>query len=160
MTNPGNLIDGIVSALRSVPDLVAEHGGDANRIAAFDGFYLAQPTVALAVFEMPIPGTLVVYQGFGPGGVANRWHHRVSLFHRQRPAAEIESATTYLAALWLLVNGVPAGQTQRLVDYEFHGDYDSMLPPTLARRTMLLDQAGGAVDYFEVQLAVPEKGDY
>jgi len=160
MTNPGNLIDGIVTGLRAVADLVTEHGGDAQKISAFLGFYPDGACLARAVYEMHVPGTLVVYQGYGPGGAGNTWHHRVSLIHRPRRSTDNDTASTYLKSLWLFTNGTPAGQSQRLIDYEFHADYESMLPPVLSRQTMIFDEKGAAIDYFELQMQIPEKGDY
>lgn len=161
MTNPGELIDSLVLAYQRVPEFVQEHGGDPAKIIAYVGKYPEQSSLARAIYGMTVPGTMIVYDGFQPGRTGGMvWAHRVRIIHRCRPGVEEDTARAYLTALWLLVNGKPNGQELRMIDFEVHPNFDSMEVPSLNRQSLIVDQAGNAIDYFELLVTMKEKGDY
>ena len=67
MINPAEITNSLVSLLREIPELVAEVGGDPERIFAYHDLYPKRVSLELAKYQMPAPGILVAWQGTGEG---------------------------------------------------------------------------------------------
>lgn len=162
MTNPGSLVDALVQSYRLIQDLVQELDGDSSRIFAYLGHYPGQSNLARAIYDMPPQSVMVAYQGFQGGQTGGSvWAHRISVFCRLRASVEQDTGTSYFQMLHLLVSGKPANQDLRMVDYEFHPNFDSMVDlPSLARQSLMVDQSGNAIDYYEMSVICREKGEY
>lgn len=161
MLNPGTLVSSVVAALRDIPELIAEMGGEANRIYSFYGQFPTEASLARAIWTMPRPAVMVAYDGFGPGRRGGEvWKHRMSIYLRLRETAPDDSPEAHYRALWLLVNGVPtSGDGLRMLYATIHPDCDPMDVPSARRQTLVIDDAGTTMDYFEFAMTLTEKGD-
>lgn len=161
MLNPGTLVNSIVTILRDIPELVVEVGGDASRIYGYYGQFPTEPSLARALWAMQRPAVMVAYQGFNPGRRGGEvWKHSFSIYLRLRETSQADPPEAHYKALWLLVNGVPASAGGlRLLNAVIHADCDPMDVPSAQRQTMVIDDAGSSIDYFEFSFTLTEKGD-
>jgi len=110
MINPAELVDNLVALLRDIPELVAEMGGDEQRIYAYHDQYPKRPSLAAAIHEMPAPGIMAGWQGTQPssfGGV-DVWRHQVTLYLRARETFDGDPPTAYYRLFRLITKGVPS----------------------------------------------------
>jgi len=155
MLNPGEIVEALIAKLRAIPELVAEMGGDATRISAYHDHYPKRASLLSAVYEAPHPSILVAWQRTSPGllGRNEVWKHDFVLYLRAGETPE-SPPTAYYRLFWLIVNGVPAGESVRLLNAQIHASCYPMEAPTCARIT---DEQG--VDHFVVNLSLKEIGD-
>ena len=155
MLNPGELVEALVAKLRAIPELVAEMEGDAARIYAYHDAYPRKVSLLSAVYEAPHPSILVAWQRTSPGllGRNEVWKHDFILYLRAREAPEGPDSS-YYRLFTLIVNGVPEGDSLRLLNAEVHPACYPMDVPTCGRVT---DEQG--VDHFVVNLSLREIGD-
>ncbi|MGQ9686626.1 MAG: hypothetical protein ACUVT2_10030 [Thiobacillaceae bacterium] len=155
MVNPAELVEALVARLRAIPELVAEMDGDAERIYAYHDHYPKRISLSSAVYEAPHPSILVAWQRTSPGffGRHEVWKHDFALYLRARETSEVPPTAYY--RLWeLIVNGVPEGDSVRLLNATIHPACYPMDVPTCARLT---DEQG--VEHFVVNLSLRELGD-
>ncbi len=154
MVNPSAIAEALVAALRDIPDLVAEVGGDDQRIYAYHDRFPDRVSLEMAKYEMPAPGVMVAWQGTRPGsrGEFNAWKHQFSIFLRSK-AETNEPPDGYYKLHRLIMTGVPAsGDGQQMQYATIHPDclpMDDM--PDISRQA---DAAG--VDLFEISLSFTE----
>ena len=148
MTTPDDIADALVSLLEMIP-FVAENftGG----VTAYHDMAFTRSQYALAVQKAPSASILVVWMGttLGRRQDVDVWRHQFSTFIR--PPEGMDGSTVFS---WI-INGIPTGQNLRLISLEVHPNCEQMDVPTCSRKT----DADG-LDYFELVLAFPEKGDY
>jgi len=161
MINPGVLTRDLVTALRSIPELVAEVDGDATKIRAYIDRYPGEASIARAIWKLENPGILVMYQGYGPGRAKQNetWRHQVAIYLKLRGLETGQDESTYYKGIWLLVNGVPSAGALRIADTEVNADCFQMDVPSCNRRSLLIDDRGTTIDYWEFQATFTEKGD-
>lgn len=153
MLNPNDILAAVVAALKSTQVLVDSVGGNQDAIQAYYGSTPAQSSLARAIFQMPASNCaiLAVYMGFGPKNVRSLeyWSHRLRVIVRGGGDT-----------LHALVNGCPLTSPVKLLNYEFLPELGAMDVPSAARVSMLVSQDGSqAIDYFQFDFAVTEKGD-
>lgn len=154
MVKPSAIADALVAALRDIPELVAEVGGDSQRIFAYHDRYPDRVSLELAKAELVGPCLMVAWQGTN---LSNRdghsaWSHRFSVIMRAKREAGQPPDGYYLLHN-LIISGVPAsGDGQEMQYATIHPD---CLPiddgPEISRQS---DAVG--VDYFEVSLSFTE----
>jgi hypothetical protein len=156
MINPAELVDSLVTLLRDIPDLVAEMGGDEQRIYAYHDQYPKRSSLADAIHQMPAPSVMVVWQGTAPGTFAGNdvWKHQMSLFLRARETFDGEPPTAYYRLFRLITKGVPATAGVPMINATVHPSCYPMDVPSIQRAT---DAEG--LDYFEVSMTFTEIGD-
>lgn len=162
MKNPGVLLDAIVSQLRLVPGLVSEMGGDSSRISAYYDSHPRSISVNRAILDMRTPEILVIYDGFAPGNASGRevWKHSFRIIYRPgERELDTDTGETHYTGLDLLVDGVPAGSSLKLLDMEFDSSCESMDVPRSERMSWTITQDGAQQDYWVIRLALTEKGD-
>ena len=85
MMNPGTLLDNIVTWLRATSSIVTEMGGDAAHISAYYDEYPRGVNLTKAIYDLPTPSILVIYDGYGPGGTEMQcWSHQFRLLVKLR----------------------------------------------------------------------------
>jgi len=156
MINPAGLIDSLVALLRDIPDLVAEMGGDEQRIFAYHDQYPKRASLAAAIHDMPAPGLMAAWQGTTPGsfGGVDVWKHQVTLYLRARETFDGDPPTAYYRLFRLITKGVPSSLGVPLINATVHPSCYPMDLPLIQRQT---DAEG--LDYFEVPLSFTEMGD-
>ncbi|MFZ5832984.1 MAG: hypothetical protein ACOY3P_23095 [Planctomycetota bacterium] len=156
MINPADLVDSLVALLRDIPELVAEMGGDDQRIFAYHDQYPKRASLAAAIHDMPAPGIMAAWQGTQPGsfGGVDVWKHQVTLYLRARETFEGDPPTAYYRLFWLIIKGVPSSVGVSLINATVHPSCYPMDLPRIDRQT---DAEG--LDYFEVPLSFTEIGD-
>jgi len=155
MISPGLLVDAIVAKLQAILDLVAEMDGNRARIYAYHDAYPSKVSLLSAAYEAPHPSIIVAWKGSGPGTFGGReaWKHDFVLYLRARAAAEGPD-NGYYRLFTLIVNGVPWGESLRLLNADIHPSCYPMDVPACGRVT---DEQG--VDHFVVNLSLREIGD-
>lgn len=157
MVNPSEIVEALIVLMRDIPDLIAEVGGDPERIYAYHDRYPQKVSLELARYEMPAPSVMVAWQGtrLGSRGGFNAWTHDLSISLRAKEETE-DPPDGYYKLYRSIVKGVPAsGDGQPLQYMTVHASCEAMddIPP-IARQT---DAAG--VDYFEISMSFTEIGD-
>ena len=156
MINPAELVDNLVALLRDIPELVAEMGGDEQRIFAYHDQYPKRASLAAAIHDMPAPGIMAAWQGTQPssfGGV-DVWRHQVTLYLRARETFDGDPPTAYHRLFRLITKGVPVSAGVPMLNATVHPSCQPMDLPLIQRQT---DAEG--LDYFEVPLGFMEIGD-
>lgn len=156
MINPAELVDNLVALLRDVPELVAEMGGDEQRIVAYHDQYPKRASLAAAIRDMPAPGIMAAWQGTQPGGFGgvDVWKHQVTLYLRARETFDGDPPTAYYRLFRLITKGVPVSVGEQLINATVHPACYPMDLPLIQRQT---DAEG--LDYFEVPMTFTEAGD-
>ncbi len=156
MIDPSELISNLVALLRDIPELVAEMGGDEQRIFAYHGQYPKRTSLAAAIHEMPAPGIMAAWQGTSPGsfGGVDVWRHQVTLYLRARETFEGDPPAAYYRLFRLITKGVPASAGVPMLNATVHASCHPMDLPLIQRQT---DAEG--LDYFEAPLSFLEIGD-
>ena len=156
MIDPSALVSNLVTMLRDIPDLVAEMGGDPERIYAYHDQYPKRVSIAHAIHQMPAPSVMAVWMGTSPGsfGGVDVWKHQIMVYLRAKETFDGEPPTAYYRLFRLLTKGVPAGVGQPMLNTTVHPNCYPMDLPLIQRQT---DAEG--VDYFEVHITFTEIGD-
>lgn len=156
MIDVSELVDNLVLALRDVPELVTEMGGNLERICAYHDQYPKKSSVAVAIHQMPLPSIMVAWQGTVPGtfGGNETWKHQVSLHLRARETADGDPPTAYYRLFRLITKGIPASGDVPMLNTTVHPSCYPMDVPSIQRAT---DAEG--LDYFEVSMTFTEIGD-
>jgi len=155
MLSAGDILEALIAKLRAIPDLLVEMDGDAARIYPYHDAYPTHVSLRSAVYEAPHPSIVVAWQRTSPGqfGRNEVWKHDFILYLRAREAPEGPDSG-YYRLFMLMVNGVPDGESLRLLNAEIHPSCYPMDVPTCGRVT---DEQG--VDHFVVNLSLREIGD-
>ena len=157
MIDPSEIVTNLVAMLRDVPDLVAEMGGDAERIYAYHDQYPKNVSLVHAIHAMPAPSIMAVWQGTQPGsfGGMDVWKHQVTLFLRARETFGGDPPTAYYRLFRLITKGVPdCGRRRRCSTPPSTPPATRWTCRSIQRQT---DAEG--LDYFEVPLSFTEIGD-
>ena len=156
MIDTSILIDSLVGLLRDIPELVAEMGGDPERIYAYHDQYPKRSSVANAIHTMPAPGIMAVWQGITPGSFGNVdvWKHQVTLYLRAPESFDGDPPTAYYRLFRLITKGVPVSAGAPMLNVTVHPSCYPMDLPPIQRQT---DAEG--LDYFEVPITFTEAGD-
>jgi hypothetical protein len=146
MLNPGTLLDNIVTQLRLVSGLVTEMGGDATHILAYYDSYPASTNLTSAIYLLPAPAVLVVYDGTSQGGGQMQlWAHSFRLIVKLRePVLTVTKAAATLTSIAVAANvgtvtwpahGLEAGCSVTLsgatVDTDLNATYIIATAPTV-----------------------------
>ena len=156
MIDPSEVVSNLVALLRDIPELVAEMGGDEQRIYTYHDQYPKRSSLAAAIHDMPAPGVMAAWQGTQPasfGGV-DVWRHQVTLYLRARETFDGDPPTAYYRLFRLITKGVPASVGVQMMNATVHPSCHPMDLPLIQRQT---DAEG--LDYFEVPLSFMEMGD-
>jgi len=156
MINAAELVENLVAFLRDIPELVAEMGGDEQRIYAYHDQYPNRVSLTSAITDMPAPAIMVAWQGTQPGsfGGMDVWRHQVALYLRAAETFDGDPPTAYYRLFRLITKGVPASLGVPLLNATVHPSCHPMDLPLIQRQT---DPEG--VDYFEIPLSFTEVGD-
>ena len=157
MIDTAVLVDNLVAALRGIPELVDEMGGDPERIFAYHDQYPKRVSLAHAIHQMPAPSIMAAWQGTAPGsfGGFDVWKHSITLYLRARETFDGDPPTPYYRMCRLITKGVPThGDGQPMLNLQIHPSCHPMDLPLIQRQT---DAEG--LDYFEVVTSFTEIGD-
>lgn len=156
MTDPSELVDALVEMLRNVPDLVSEVGARPERIYAYHDQYPKQPSLALAIHQMPVPSIMAAWQGSQPASFAGNevWRHQITLYLRARETFDGDPPAAYYRLFRLITKGIPNGSGQPVQYATVHPSCYPMDTPSIQRQT---DAEG--LDYFEMAINFTEIGD-
>ena len=153
MLNPSPITDAIASVLLSIPELNAAMG---DRISAFH-FRLGQEhRLAEAIYKMPAPSMLVVWEGTKGGNFDGQtiWKHRWAVYYRMGNAAGVADPVGYEDLWWITCNRPPAGSGPNIRGMEIYSGLDIMDTPSVAHA---LDE--DLQDRFVGAFVIPEVGD-
>ena len=158
MTNPGTLLDAIVTQLRATALLVVEMGGDAQRILPYYDEYPKNKDVDRAIAMLPAPGVLVHHPaGGGSSGRMQPWAYEFELILKSGEKQPTDSGAVHYAALHLLRGaGVPAGSSLSLLDMEIHPSVDPMVTPPRWQRRSVTIASGDVINYFSIYWTLTE----
>jgi hypothetical protein len=153
LVNPSEIAEALVAALRDIPDLVAELGGDETRIYAYHDRFPDRVSHERAKETMEHPAIMIVWMGTR---LARReqhtaWEHRFSLFLRAKPETG-DPPDSYYKLYRLILTGVPAkGDGLEMQYATIHPDCLPFGEPGMDRT---IDTVG--VDLFEISLSFDE----
>jgi hypothetical protein len=156
MIDPSQLVTNLAAMLRDIPDLIAEMGGDPERIYAYHDQYPKRVSLTHAIHSMPAPSVMAVWMGTAPGsfGGVDVWKHQVTLYLRAPETFDGDPPTAYYRLFRLITKGVPSAGGMQMLNATVHPNCYPMDLPLIQRQT---DAEG--VDYFEVPITFTEIGD-
>jgi hypothetical protein len=142
MTDPSEVIAAVVTALRSVPELVTDVSG-ADGIYAYSDQYPPARSVEDAVAQMPVPSIMVALQRISITDLTWLWqftlHVRLQSIEETGPGASgVYQVFAHFA------NGIPDGKSVSLIDSEIHPNFDPIDNVSLERAP----SPGGAEHWF------------
>jgi len=151
-----DLIDALVAALRDIPELVGEMGGDVERIYAYHDSYPKKVSLVHAIHAVPAPGIMAAWQGTQPASLGGMdvWKHYVTLFLRAGETFSGDPPTAYYLLRRLILKGVPTSAGVTVLNMTIHPSCYPMDLPTIQRQT-----DSEALDYFEMPLSFTQIGD-
>jgi hypothetical protein len=105
MINGGTLLDNIVTWLRATSALVTEMGG-AGHITAYYDAYPRSVDLTRAIYDLPAPALLVIYDGYRPGGTPMEcWSHQFRLLVKlKEPTLSVSVAAGTLTSVAVASN--------------------------------------------------------
>ncbi len=124
MTNPGTILDDLITALRAISGLVTEVGGDAARIYAYHDKFPVYSDVIKAQTEQREGSIMAAYMGSAPGDTRGAWRHTYQLYIRSSRDSTDDSP--YCRILELLANGIPSTQTRCLLEQSPNANVEPM----------------------------------
>ncbi|MGC4052934.1 MAG: hypothetical protein QM757_26705 [Paludibaculum sp.] len=158
MINPYSLIDALVDVLQSIAALADSVGGPENIVAHRDSY--PAPTTTEAIYRMPAPGILIIWDGSGPSQSGGRelWSHSFRIVFRC--AAELVDAPGGYGQMWSnFINGVPAMQALPFYRCKIHDSCYEISTPSITRAFLLVDpETNSGLEYFESRFSLTEKG--
>ncbi len=162
MLNPAPVTEAIVAVLQAIPDLAAAMtvvDSSANalcRISSFHYLLGQEHRLAEAIYKMPAPSMLVVWDGTQGGNFDGQtvWKHRFHIYYRMGNAAGMTFPVGYEQLWWLTCNQPPSGSTVNIRYMPLYPGLDIMDTPSVAHA---LDE--DMVDRFVGTLIFPEVGD-
>ena len=162
MLNASVLVDALVSALQAIPALAAamtvvdSSGARVCRISGFHYLLGTERRRAEAIYKMPAPSMLVVWDGSEGGNFDGQtmWKHKFLVYFRMGNAAGIADPIGY-EDLWSIVcNDPPTGSQQNIRYMQLYPGLDIMDTPSVAHA---LDE--DLQDRFVGEWVIPEIGD-
>lgn len=162
MLDPDLVLEAVVSAFRSIPELVQEMADDQANIVGHAYSYGVENSLARAVFGMRSPSILVAYLDILGGNFSGMsvWKHRLECYIRPKNAAMGNVAGGAPAASpphlwWLMINKPINGGVQniRYVDVLPGLWITDNLPPLTHQTDEQL------ADFFVGHLTFTETGD-
>src|SRR5512146_2772791 len=122
MIDTSVLVNNLVAALRDIPELVDEMGGDPERIFAYHDQYPKKASLAQAIHTMPAPSIMAAWQGTAPGafGGFEVWKHSITLYGRARETFDGDPPTPYYRIFRLITKGVPSQSGQPMLNTQIH----------------------------------------
>lgn len=163
MLNPELIVSTVVSAIQTIPEVLAAMNGDASRIAGFNYLYGVENTLAEAVGKLIPPAILVVWTGTGPGrgDGMTLWKHSFNIYLRSGNMASVAfpAVPTGPGYLWWAicnkpVNGLTSPPRNIREVQLIPGALEIMDIPSVLHR-----QDEELMDYFCGSFVFPEIGD-
>ena len=162
MLNSYQVTEAIVAALQLIPDLAAamtvlDSNGDAVcRINSFHYLLGQEHRLADAIYQMPAPSMLVVWDGTQGGNFDGQtvWKHRFQVYYRMGNAAGLTEPVGYEQLWWITCNQPPSGSPVNIRYMDLYPGLDMMDTPSVAHA---LDE--DMVDRFVGTIVIPEIGD-
>lgn len=151
MRNSGDLITAIVTKLKAITGVITEMGGDNSRIFAYEDEFPTSLNLQKAIYEMPDPAIMVIWNGTGPTGARYEvWAHRFSL--------ALKAANKFSALCAAISNGVPTGgDGLNFRRTTIHSDCDPIGAMNFDRRFLVVTETS-TLDYFEASFSLMERG--
>ena len=162
MLNAAPIVDAIVGALQSIPELsaamtVTDAAGNPNcRIKEFHFRLGQEQRLAERIYKMPALSMLVSWDGTQGGNFNGQsiWKHRFSVYFRMGNAAGLTDPVGYEDLWWIVCNRPPAGSQVNIRYMQLYPGLDIMDTPSVAHA---LDE--DLQDRFAGTLVIPEIGD-
>lgn len=155
MVNPQELLEALVTKLRDISDLVGELNGKEENIYAYYDRFPDRTSLERAISLIKAPAIMVAWQGTDvTSEQISHWRHYFSLYLRAKKETN-DPPDGYFLLYRLICKGVPAGGDGQ--PFMYTTVHASCLPPDIPPIQRRSDAAG--VDYFEVSIALIERGD-
>ena len=155
MLDPEILVDAFVGKLRLIPSFAAAMTVNATvRINAFHYLLGQENRLVEAVYKMPAPSAMLVWEGTRGGNFDGQtmWKHRFGLYLRMGNAAG--SAVGYERLWWLICNELPTGSPVNIRYVNIYPGLEIMDTPSV-EHAVDEDQ----IDRFKGLFVIPEIGD-
>ena len=170
MLDPDAVLCAVLSALRSIPELVAEMGGDPSAIYGHKYLSGEEHTLARSIQNMQVPGILIAYRQLQGGGAAGfdgaaLWRHHLQAVFRARNAAQgtvngpngARPASSLPHIWWMMMNFPIYGGPMNIRQSGELMPVNGLRPMDLPTMQILQDES--LADYGLGIMIWPENGD-
>jgi len=160
MINPKTILAEWVTALQSLPNLVAAIG-DAGNIQFYSENRVVfdkqtQNNIRLAIINMPPGSIMVAWHSSGPGrlGSALVFVHKFSIYLKAPETADVGYEDLFT---WI-VEDIPQGSGLKMLHTNVDPACEPMdfYLPSAQRNTVVISEDGATFQYFEVPVALIE----
>lgn len=153
MTNPGVLLDAVISSVRALSGLVTGHlEGDESRVFAYRDRYSRESNLQKAILNAPKPSILVAYMGMlvpTDSDTMEAYRHRFACYFRAADAAEDH----YFGMLQKLVDGLTASG----LEWRYSTIHEDCFPPDKIGFKRVVN-APDELDFWEFSFILTENG--
>lgn len=156
MVNPSLIVNALVEQIQKIPAVVTQLTGDVTRIYAYQDSPPQKSSLSRAIYEMTSPSVMVAWMGTSPTTGMTLWGHEVSIYVRGDDSTYGNNQPTFANLVTAIINGIPQGSEQSMLNLEV---LDYVLPmdvPTIRR----IHDDEGTIDLFEIVTRFEEKGDF
>lgn len=155
MINPATLSEAIADRLRSIPELVAELGGDASRIQSYETDFPRSITSIELIRSLPSLSVTVVWDGTDPTTASRMavWSHRFLVIIKSQE-------NNYADIVTIIANGTPTDSSAdglRFIRTPIHPNCDPIGPFSSQRKQLFIDDRA-SMDFFELSFSLAERG--
>lgn len=159
MIEPTQLLTAMAERLRAIPELVAALNGDGGKIEVYQGECNAQPSLFRKVFSLGYPSCLLVWRGakIVGAGIESEWEHDISAVVKIQ-ATERGRDDQHYAIIKHLADGKVSGEDIPWWYSESDDEAHQVIPQKVLRQSLVVDQQGTTVDYFEMTFSGRDKG--
>lgn len=152
MTNPGDLLDAIVLAVRTIGPLIENHfNGDDSAIFAYRDAYPTQSSLLTALQNAPRPSILWAYMGMVPGDLGSNEVDKHKFTGYIHAAEGAETQYGYFDVIESLVNGLPGTSES---PFRYSTIHESCFPPEKITTKRVMSE----IDFWEISFLLTEIG--
>lgn len=165
MVDPGLLTVALTTKLQSIAELVDLLGGDPYRIFPYRRRHPGQTNLQQAIYRMPIPSIMLVWEGTVPGRLGKNevWKHKYALYLRAKEEVDSDASKGAYQLWQTMINGVPQGEGcdgLKMLYTTVHESCFALDTPAIIPMAGQTEDSKGIFEYFKVATALTEKGDY
>ena len=157
MYNPDRVVNAVVRALKSIPQLVEAMAGDPDRIYGFFYLYGQDTSLKKSIYEMQPPATQVTSVGVLGGNYSGETmtKHRIEIIVRMQNTKTQQGNPISYGDIWTIFTNFPVfGSTTSIRGWNLLQNLDI---PDVPSYDMIQD--ANSVNMMRIMLVIPEVGD-
>jgi hypothetical protein len=157
MYNPDKVVNAVVDALRSIPQLVTAMAGDESRIFGFFYLYGQDTSLKKSIYELQPPRIQVANVGVMGGNYSGETmtKHRIEIIVKMQNVQTQQGNPISYGDIWTIFTNYPVfGSTTSIRGWNLLPNLDI---PDVPSQDMIQD--ADSINMMRIMLVIPEVGD-